>query len=286
MFIQHILRIRTSPRQHADFVAWEREKSGIFTMRSAYTLATCDHVAGVSGGASSAAPGGRRSLWNCVWKSLVPQKMKITMWKAAIGALPTQSCKMLRHLATRSTCPVCGREEEGSYHALVACSHARMVWTSMRERWPLPDDKLLVDNGKEWILHLLSSCSDAVRDMIIMLCWRIWQRRNDLTHGMETPPVHVTVDFLDSYYRSVCLAGRYTTEEILKGKMSSSALPSKAVKTALVAAPWPKPPQGRVALSVDGSFSGTDGSAAAGMVLHDQQWSYYLLGVPRDLLLQ
>ena len=42
---------------------------------------------------------------------------------------------------------------------------------------------------------------------------------NDLVHGKEVPPINITVKFLDSYVKSIVLAGRYTIEEIVKGKM-------------------------------------------------------------------
>ena len=71
---------------------------------------------------------------------------------------------------------------------------------------------------------------------------------------------------------SLDLSRRYSTEEILKGKMplleDGSATHVVVVSSAL---PWSPPPTNRVALSVDGTFSSVDGSAAAGMILrrHD-----------------
>ena len=106
--------------------------------------------------------------------------------------------------------------------------------------------------------------------MVIMLICRIWQMRTDYTHGKEIPPVDVTVDFLDSYYKSIKLAGRFSTEEIIKGKMPVSAIESRIACTARPPVdPWPAPRPGNVALSVDGSFSDSDGSAAAAMILRD-----------------
>ena len=41
----------------------------------------------------------------------------------------------------------------------------------------------------------------------------------DGAHGKEVPPVAVSVTYLQSYMQSLELSRRYTTEEIIKGKM-------------------------------------------------------------------
>lgn len=106
--------------------------------------------------------------------------------------------------------------------------------------------------------------------MIIMLIWRVWQLRSDISHGKEVPPVDVTVDYLDSYYKSIKLAGRYSTEEIMKGKMLVLAdIEEPVVRTRSSNTPWPAPGPDKAALSVDGSFKASDGTVAAGMVLRD-----------------
>lgn len=79
------------------------------------------------------------------------------------------------------------------------------------------------------------------------------------------------VEFLDSYYKSIKLAGRVLVDEILKGKMPSSATPRILPKKDVPSLPWPVPSPGYVALSVDGSFQASDSSAAAGMVLQDHE---------------
>lgn len=43
MDVREILKIRTSPGQHEDFIAWQPERNGQFTVRSAYRLAMIEH---------------------------------------------------------------------------------------------------------------------------------------------------------------------------------------------------------------------------------------------------
>uniref|UniRef100_A0A453LJ72 Reverse transcriptase zinc-binding domain-containing protein n=1 Tax=Aegilops tauschii subsp. strangulata TaxID=200361 RepID=A0A453LJ72_AEGTS len=128
MDVREILKIHTSSRQRQDFFAWHPEKNGQFSVRSAYHLATTVHDDQFAGGASSANPDGNRPIWNLIWQSSVPLRMKHTACRAASGALATATCMQYRHLATRSTCPICGIVDEDSYHALIVCSHARAIW--------------------------------------------------------------------------------------------------------------------------------------------------------------
>ena len=81
--------------------------------------------------------------------------------------------------------------------------------------------------------------------------------------------MRATVEFLDSYYKSIKLAGRYSTDEIMKGKMIIQEAPPNVRDVRPITAPWPAPAAGRVALSMDGSFQEEDGTAAAGMVLRN-----------------
>jgi hypothetical protein len=65
-----------------------------------------------------------------------------------------------------------------------------------------------------------------------------------------------------------------TTAEIIKGKSVQVSVASPRHMTVREKSPdkhWCRPPQGFVKLTVDGSFHATDGSAGAGMALHDDQ---------------
>jgi hypothetical protein len=85
--IEAILKFRTSPRVQQDFIAWQPEKSGFFSVRSAYHLAVATHIDNVAGGVASSRPSGDRPAWKLVWISPLPQEMKIVAWKVISGTL-------------------------------------------------------------------------------------------------------------------------------------------------------------------------------------------------------
>jgi hypothetical protein len=107
------------------------ENNGIFTVKSAYKLATRlnkeDH------GASSKNPDGSRSLWQNIWKTNVSNKVRIFSWRLASDNLPTRENKRRRTLQIQNTCVVCRNAEEDSVHATVECTKGRALREKMRE---------------------------------------------------------------------------------------------------------------------------------------------------------
>ena len=55
-----------------------------------------------------------------------------------------------------------------------------------------------------------------------MLVWRVRQVRTDVTHGKEAALVEVLVEFLDSYFKSIQQANKYSTEETERKKWGRS----------------------------------------------------------------
>jgi hypothetical protein len=88
---EQILKIIVPSNGIEDTLAWHYENNGIFTVKSAYKLATRlnkeDH------GASSKNPDGSRSLWQNIWKTNVPNKVRIFSWRLASDNLPTRENK-------------------------------------------------------------------------------------------------------------------------------------------------------------------------------------------------
>lgn len=172
--VADILKIKPSWRLE-DFIAWQPDKHGQFSVRSAYSLGLGEFLEEQGVGATSARPDGTRPAWKMIWKCPAPLKVRIFAWKVAQDGLPTQQIKRVRHMEKHDECPICGLEEELTHHALIRCPHAKRLWSAMRCVWDLPAESQLQVDGHEWLLLLMYELNETQRLMLLMLLWRIWQ---------------------------------------------------------------------------------------------------------------
>jgi len=89
--------------QEEDWWAWEPEKFGDYTVKSAYrklseaNMAQTDLSPGVSNDES----------WNRLWKLNVPPKVKVFWWRVLHEFLPAKDILHHRHIEPTSFCDVC-----------------------------------------------------------------------------------------------------------------------------------------------------------------------------------
>lgn len=84
-----ILSIRLPVRRAEDFIAWHYEKSGVFTVRSAYKVAKA--LSDDKGGGQSCSRIQKgRPIWSDYWKIPLPHKVLIFGWKLINNGLATQ----------------------------------------------------------------------------------------------------------------------------------------------------------------------------------------------------
>ena len=90
--VEEILKIKIPRNACPDQVAWNFEKTGIFSVRSAYRMAMRrGHGEGEIGSSSTLADG--RKVWKTLWSLNVPEKVKVFAWKIANNGIPTQANK-------------------------------------------------------------------------------------------------------------------------------------------------------------------------------------------------
>jgi hypothetical protein len=96
--------------------------------------------------------------------------------------------------------------------------------------------------------------------------------RNEATHDKPLPSMESSKGFLCNYLNLLHDIKCKSSGDIIKGKKYSGAIRSPTGPVHIKKGPdktWIKPSHGWVKLSVDGSFSATNGMAGAGMVLRD-----------------
>lgn len=114
--------------QEDDRWAWEPEKHGEFSVKSAYRK-----LAAVHEQVDSAAPGGSGDdSWARIWKLDVPPKVKVFWWRVLHEFLPTKAVLNHRHIEPTAFCEMCGAEKETIRHVLVECTMARQFWREIK----------------------------------------------------------------------------------------------------------------------------------------------------------
>ncbi|KAG2574039.1 hypothetical protein PVAP13_7KG295601 [Panicum virgatum] len=270
--VEEILKIKLSIERTEDIIAWHFERTGVFSVKSAYKLALNLRTLGANTSGSKFQ--NRSRLWNYIWKADVPPKVRIFAWRLAKNALPTNENKKARHILETSTCAICGFEAETAFHAVVSCPHARDLFEAMRTEWPVPDTKQLHLSGPDWLLLLLDRLPAAYQAPLLLILWRNWNDRNAVTHGGARLSIEESARALKSLQNTLYKTTNHTSDDI-KGKatMNIFAREQKKEATPMNLAQklrWQPPGDGWVKINIDGSFIESTGQASAGIVIRDQ----------------
>jgi hypothetical protein len=200
--VEAIAKIKIPARASEDVLAWHFERTGTFTVRSAYNLGMqLKHKQDAQ--ATSSSPNGDRKIWSNIWKVEVPSKVRIFAWKLSKEILPTKENKFKRKLEAEDMCDIWGLISETSFHAVVDCQQAYNLRRAMREHWELPAENCFVNSGLDWLLILLDGCTREQKENALLVLWRAWLIHNNITHGSGPTGV------LDSVHALLCLKSSY-----------------------------------------------------------------------------
>jgi hypothetical protein len=171
-----------------DFWAWEMEKHGNYSVRSAYRL----HER-VWGQQDRSLPGTGPSV-DGHWQD-VPPKVKNFWWRVLHDYLPAKQVLHRRHIEPIAYYDTCGAEEESARHVLTERTVARIFWERTEE---FTGVKLPSLHPLSWASDLLLDkvCSKRERSVIICGMWSLWMLRNQRRHGQAGMSIRQVV-FLD-----------------------------------------------------------------------------------------
>lgn len=149
--MNEILQIKLPTWGGDDWIAWNLEKSGFFTVNT---------------------------VWMYNW-SLVPTRLDLARDRTVIGlrgrnfglsmfprkyvfllgivrnGLPPKANGHWRHLADHSSCNLCGAEIEDVFHVVLACPHARALREATHDHWVLPLEEHMVFTGPDLVAAAL-----------------------------------------------------------------------------------------------------------------------------------
>jgi hypothetical protein len=252
--VDSILSIPLRSTGGDDWLAWTKEKSGIYTVRSAYKSlieARQSEEARNNKGYAVSSSENDTDLWRRLWKLPVVPKVRVFWWRVLRGILPDYRTLSRRHIMDNSTCALCKAESESVMHALIECSHAKKIWEAAKEILLVKLPKL---HPVTWAKDILCEYffNQHEKAIITSVMYSIWSSRNNLTHG-------------ESGFSPA------KTMEMVKETLQTLELPrDKGVpKSARPECKWQRPPDGVVKINSDGAVNVNDNLAATGAVARE-----------------
>ncbi|XP_023644490.1 uncharacterized protein LOC111832411 [Capsella rubella] len=172
-----ITGLRPSRQFQVDDFIWVYNKSGLYTVKSGYLLASKEALA-----SREVLEPSISKLQNQVWKTRTARKVKHFMWQALSGCIATCSRLTDRHCGRDRSCPRCGAEEESINHLLFECPPALQVWAlSNIPTIPgsFPSTSLFANMD-----HLLwrtkeQGIAEEFVECFPWILWFIWKARNE-----------------------------------------------------------------------------------------------------------
>jgi hypothetical protein len=103
-----------------DFWAWDLERTGVYTVKSAYrSLMTQNDHSTQAEGTMTGTSTSEKQMWGRLWKMQVVPKVRVFWWRVLRGILPVEATLQHRHIAQLARCKVCLACNEDTMHALV-----------------------------------------------------------------------------------------------------------------------------------------------------------------------
>jgi ribonuclease HI len=240
-------------RAREDIWAWEGERHGLYSVRSAYRFLAEKEAQerDFKTGRPAHSAGNNNPLWRKLWAMKVPPKVRVFWWKVSHDYMPSRANLHHRHIEQLAGCDSCGADEESTFHALVECTHARLFWAKLRELTGIKLPKLC---PRTWAADLLdtSAGSEEARGIIMCGMWSLWNSRNDKRHGKAVIEPRQAIEWAVD----VCFQ-----------LLSDEKQPTEAVIQKAEA--WSLPPEGHIKINTDGAFWAADCSGATGAVLRN-----------------
>lgn len=128
--VEAVLKIPISFVEQRDYWAWHYERTGYFTVWSAYKMIVETKYmreAWLEGRDETSNTTRTRNDWKKLWGASVPSKLRVFAWRLARASLPTGEERCRRHMVDEPVCTICNAAVDSWRHSLLNCNMARCV---------------------------------------------------------------------------------------------------------------------------------------------------------------
>uniref|UniRef100_A0A803QS69 Reverse transcriptase domain-containing protein n=1 Tax=Cannabis sativa TaxID=3483 RepID=A0A803QS69_CANSA len=154
---------------------WNKEASGLFTVRSAYRILQQQKLNNHQPVFSGA--------WTKLWQLKLPPKVKDFLWRVCTNSFPTRFQLTTKHIPINSDYPMCLAAPETSLHVLVRCPFAQNYWQQSQ----IPAVGLAAMLFCSWWEEGLQVWNEAECLEAGMVLWSIWKVRNEVVWNEKQP---------------------------------------------------------------------------------------------------
>lgn len=120
-----------------------------------------------------------RKWWVALWRTKIPSKIKLFIWKAFQECLPTNFCLWKGGVDISPKCKFCSKYETVD-HVLCGCKRAAVICNIVFERVDKGID--IQNNFVDRIMLLAGSLSQEEFERECIAFWAIWNDQNGQCH--------------------------------------------------------------------------------------------------------
>ena len=126
----------------------------------------------------------QNEVWKLIWGLNIPNKVRNFMWRVCKEAIPAKHNLLRRKILMEDRCEQCGVEAETATHALWECTTLDEIWEAIPG---FEDRRQLSATNIRNLINLVHEKRNNL-DLMAMVMWTTWHRRNQLRVSTNAIP--------------------------------------------------------------------------------------------------
>ncbi|XVF29969.1 hypothetical protein REPUB_Repub16aG0017000 [Reevesia pubescens] len=232
-----------------DILVWHFDNKGVYTVKSGYKL-LCLSQHQEQNASLTLNIRGDKEMWDRVWYSDVPTKLRVFMWKVQHDILPVLTNLAKKRVPVDVFCPRCKQAEETVAHALRDCLLAQEVWSKVEINWGSNCDFLQLFN--EWFVKAVTHLERKELQLFIMTLWTIWNDRNNELYEDRKRDANISAQSVKNYQI-----------EFNQANFRIPDVPDEQQDK------WKPPDAGLFKVNFDGAMTKNDSTGGIGVIVRD-----------------